>query len=403
MKGLKLTKLFVFTLMAVTVFWGLSVLPGFAADEEKPERLITMAAEYPGVEVPAGDDVSMDIIFHNKGKSDENISVEITQIPAGWAARIKTYKYTITGAHVAAGKDKMLQFEAKADENLKPGKYRFRIESQSDDGRFKMAENIYVQVKKREEKVKEAVGIGITTSYPVLRGPVTSTFEFRLELENKFDKDTEFNMSAKTPEGWNVNFKPAYESKYISSLRLKANATKSIDVEVDPPSTADAGEYPVDVRITAEGERSEANLKVILTGSYELKVGTLSGLLSLEARQGKPANLSIYVQNTGTATNSDISFTSFKPENWEVEFEPEKIDAIEPGEYKQVEVVITPYEEALVGDYSVDINAKGEDSSDSAEFRVTVKASTMWGWIGIAIIVVVIGGLTMLFRRFGRR
>ncbi|UCB45574.1 MAG: hypothetical protein JSV25_15415 [Spirochaetota bacterium] len=403
MKGLKHTKTLIISLIGVTVLLVFTAITGYAADEDTPERSITMAAEYPGIEIPAGDDVSMDIIFHNKGKRDENISIQITQIPAGWDARIKTYKYTITGAHVAAGKDKNLQFEAKAAEDIKPGRYRFRIESQTDDGRFTMSENIYVQVKKREKEVKVATGIGVTTSYPVLRGPVTSTFEFRLELESKFDQDTEFNISAKAPEGWNVNFKPAYESKYISSLRLKANSTKSIDVEVDPLSTADAGEYPIDVRITAEGERAEANLKVFLTGSYELKVGTLSGLLSLEARQGKPANLSIYVQNTGTATNSDISFTSFKPENWEVEFEPENIDTIEPGEYKQVEVVITPYEEALVGDYSVDINAKGLDASDSAEFRVTVKASTMWGWIGIAIIVVVIGGLTMLFRRFGRR
>lgn len=403
MKGLKLNKTLVFSLIAVIVLSGLSTLTGYASDEEKPERLITMAAEYTGVEVPAGEDVSMDIIFHNKGTNDENVNIRITQIPAGWDARIKTYKFTVTGVHVPAEKDKTLQFEAKAGEDIKPGKYRFRIESQTEDGRFKMAENIYVQVKKKEEKVKEAGGIRVTTSYPVLRGPVTSTFEFRLELENKFDKETEFNMSAKAPEGWEVNFKPAYESKYISSMRMKENATKSIDVEVDPLSTAAVGEYPIDVRVTAEGERSETNLKVILTGSYKLKVGTLSELLSLEARQGKPANVSIYVKNTGTAKNSDISFTSFKPENWEVEFKPEKIETLEPGEYKQVEMIITPYEEALVGDYSVNINAKGEDSSDSAEFRVTVKASTTWGWIGIGIIVVVIGGLTMLFRRLGRR
>jgi uncharacterized membrane protein len=35
--------------------------------------------------------------------------------------------------------------------------------------------------------------------------------------------------------------------------------------------------------------------------------------------------------------------------------------------------------------------------------RVTVKASTAWGWIGIAIIVVVIAGLSALFIWLGRR
>ena len=35
----------------------------------------------------------------------------------------------------------------------------------------------------------------------------------------------------------------------------------------------------------------------------------------------------------------NISFSSFKPENWKVEFKPEKIDALEPNALKQVEVL----------------------------------------------------------------
>jgi hypothetical protein len=68
---------------------------------------------------------------------------------------------------------------------------------------------------------------------------------------------------------------------------------------------------------------------VVITGSYALEVGTLTGLLSLDAKQGSPANVSIYVKNTGTAANHDVKFLSFKPENWKVEFKPEKIDVIE--------------------------------------------------------------------------
>jgi hypothetical protein len=33
---------------------------------------------------------------------------------------------------------------------------------------------------------------------------------------------------------------------------------------------------------------------------------------------------------------------SFKPENWKVEFKPEKIDQIEPNGLKQVEMIVTP-------------------------------------------------------------
>jgi uncharacterized membrane protein len=149
--------------------------------------------------------------------------------------------------------------------------------------------------------------------------------------------------------------------------------------------------------------KAEAALMVILTGTYGLEVGTPDGLLSLNARQGRPANMSFYVKNTGSAPNQNIKFMSFKPENWKVEFNPENIDLIKPDEIKQVELTITPYEDALVGDYSVSVSVEGEKDNKVIEFRTTVKASAAWGWIGIGIIVVVIVGLFGLFRWLGRR
>lgn len=372
-------------------------------EEKRPDRLIEMAAEYPVVEVPTQEEVSLDLIFHNKGKSNENVDIWIDSSPKGWKARVKTYQFTVMGAHVPSGEDKRLTFEAIPDKNIKPGDYEFRIKAQTPDGRFKMAQTILIKVKEKEKGAKEAKGVKLTTSYPVLRGPSDAKFEFSVEVESKLDKDAVFDLFAQGPEGWDMNFKPAYESKFISSLRLKANQSQSVAVEVKPAMLAKAGEYPINVRVSSGDARADAKLTVIITGSYGLEVGTLTGLLSLEAKQGNPANMSIYVKNTGTAANHDIKFMSFKPENWKVEFKPEKIDVIEPGDLKQVEVNITPYEEALVGDYSVGAEVQGEKVSKNIEFRVTVRASTAWGWIGIGIIVVVIGGLTGLFRWLGRR
>jgi uncharacterized membrane protein len=174
-------------------------------------------------------------------------------------------------------------------------------------------------------------------------------------------------------------------------------------VEVTPPKDALSGEYPILVRISSGDKKAEVKLMVILTGIYKLDAGTPSGILSLEAMPGKSANLSVFVKNTGSATNRNITFSSFKPENWEVTFKPEKIDALEPNALKQVEVTIKPAQQALVGDYSVGVMVNGEKSDKTIEFRVTVKASTAWGWIGIAIIIFVIAGLSALFIWLGRR
>ncbi len=373
------------------------------AQNDRPERSIVMAAEFSGIQVPPDENVSMDIIFHNKGKTDENVDVRLADIPQGWTARIKSYRYTVTGLHVPAGSDKTLSFEADPAENVPPGKYEFRIEGRTPDGKFELEQTIAVEVTTQAEKPDQDRGVKITTSYPEIRGPSDGTFEFSVEVESKLESDAVFDLLAQGPKGWDINFKPAYESKYITSLRLQPNRSQTLAVEVKPAANAAAGEYPIEIRVGSGEARAAVQLAVVLTGTYNLEVGTASGLLSLDARRGQPANQSFYVKNSGSAANHDIKFMSFKPENWKVEFKPEAIDVIEPGDLKQVELIITPYEDALVGDYSISVNVEGEKASKIIEFRTTVKASAAWGWIGIGIIVAVIGGLFGIFRWLGRR
>lgn len=391
--------------MAACLFLPSSVL---AQEEEgkednRPPRSIAMAPEYPGVIIPAGEDVSMDLILYNKGKADENIDVKVTSIPKGWKARIKTYSFAVTGAHVENGETKSLTFFAEPEEkDVKPGKYVFHVKAQTQDGKFTTTQKISVTVSEKGEVVKEKP-VTITTSYPVLRGPTDAKFEFSLEVDNKQDKDKVYNLTSQGPDNWEINFKPAYEDKYISSLRIEKNQSKTVAVEVKPYRLAEAAEYPIQVRVGSGDAKAEAELTIILTGTYKLEAGTPTGLLSLEAQKGKPANMSIYVRNNGSADNHDIKFLSLKPENWKVEFEPENIEILKPDELKQVEVTITPADEALVGDYSVGLSVDGEKASKTLEMRTTVKASTAWGWIGIGIIVLVILGLGGLFTWLGRR
>jgi len=62
-----------------------------------------------------------------------------------------------------------------------------------------------------------------------------------------------------------------------------------------------------------------------------------------------------------------------------VEVKPEKLTDLPPNEVKQVEVTVTSYKEALVGDYSVAVGINGEKANKNLEFRVSVKAGTAWG------------------------
>jgi len=397
----------VWTLIVILTFaLGTAVLcPASAAEQTdkkdtRPERGLSVAFEYPGVVINEGDDASVDLIVKNKGRRDETISFTITASPKGWESRIKTYSFGITGIFVPEDDEKTVQFSAKPDKGTKPGTYTFKVSAQSTDGILTASPALSITL---TEKEKEKGEIELTTSYPVLRGPNDAKFEFSLDVKNKIDKEALFNLTATAPKGWQTNFKPPYEDKYISSLRLKDNESKSLNVEVTPERFTAAGEYRIPVKIAAGEAKAEAELTVIITGTYKIETGTATGLLSLTTEKGKPGTISVYIKNTGSAAATDIEFLSIKPENWKVEFDPEKLPTIEPGDLKQIELSITPAAEALVGDYAVGVNIKGEKSSDDLEFRVTVKASAAWGWIGIGIIILVILGLFALFVTFGRR
>jgi uncharacterized membrane protein len=375
----------------------------FAQEEKKdlrPERGIAVYPEYSAVTVSKGEAVRMDLTLENKGRTDETIDVKISTIPKGWKTTLKGASYLVSGLYVANGKSRNLALSLEPDKTVGPGEYVFQFDAQTADGKLTSTHKLTVSV---QEKIVGAEDIQITTSYPVLRGQTDARFEFSIEVMNKIESDRVLNLSAFGPEKWEINFKPSYEAKLISSLRVKGGQSQTVAVEVNPTKDASPGEYPILVRVSSGEKKVEVKLMVILTGIYKIDAGTPTGVLSLEAMPGRPAIFSVFVKNTGSAINRNITFSSFKPENWEVNFKPEKIDALEPNALKQVEVIVKPAPQALVGDYSVGVMVNGEKSDKTIEMRVTVKASTAWGWIGIGVIVLVIAGLSGLFIWLGRR
>jgi uncharacterized membrane protein len=400
----RLIVLSVFLVLAAGVFLTANLSPAQQNDKDKrdlrPERGIAVYPEYSSVTVPRGEAVKMDLTLENKGRTDETIEVKLAAIPKGWKATLKGGSFLVAGMFVSNGKSRNLALALEPEKSTGTGNYEFQFDAKADDGKFTSSHKLVVTV---QERTVGADDIQLTTSYPVLRGQTDARFEFSIEVLNKSEVDRTFNLGAMAPEKWETNFKPSYEAKQISSIRIKGSQSQSIAIEVTPPKDALSGEYPIVVRVSSGDKKAEVKLTVVLTGIYKLDAGTPTGILSLEAMPGKPSNLSLFVKNTGSAVNRNISFSSFKPENWEVTFKPEKIEALEPNGLKQIEVTIKPAQQALVGDYSVGAMVDGEKASKTVEFRVTVKASTAWGWIGIGVIIFVIVGLSALFIWLGRR
>jgi len=393
----------------VAALFAATLFPPFAFGETQkrdlPPRAIYVSPEYTGVTIPQGNDVSIDLMVSNRGQKDENLDLKLISVPDGWKTWIKTYDFGVTGVHLKSDSQKNLTLRAEPGKDVAPGNYTVVIQGQTEDHQLTSTGQVVITIQEKTEK-KRPEGVNIVTSYPVLTGPTDAKFEFSVEVENKSDKEGIFNLAAQVPENWTVNFKPAYEDKFISSLRLKAGQSQTMAVEVKANPWAKPGEYPVGVKISSPEAEGQVALTVILTGTFKLDAGTASGLLSLPAVRGEASLLSFYVKNTGSAPLNNVRFISFQPENWKVSFTPESIDTLAPQELKQVEVSITPAGKALVGDYSVGLRVESgtpPKADKTLEMRVSVTASAAWGWIGIGLILFVMAGLVFLFARLGRR
>ena len=164
-----------------------------------------------------------------------------------------------------------------------------------------------------------------------------------------------------------------------------------------------AGDYPVLVRVAAEGGTAEMRVALQVSGQGKLALSTKDGRLSGEAEIGKTSTYTLVLTNEGTAPLDEVELSGTVPANWKIEFDPKSIAAIAPNDRKEVQVMVTPADKAVAGDYMASFRAAARGEQSAADFRISVTTSTLWGIVGIGVIAVALLVLLGAVARFGRR
>jgi len=141
----------------------------------------------------------------------------------------------------------------------------------------------------------------------------------------------------------------------------------------------------------------------VVTGKYEIELTTPSGRLNTDITAGREKTVDLQVTNNGTAAIRDVKLSGEMPPNWEITFEQETIQKIEPGESAVVQATIKASDDAIAGDYVANLKAEAPEASSEATYRISVETPVVWGFVGVLIILAVIAGLYYLFRKYGRR
>lgn len=358
-----------------------------------------LTTSWPEMTLKPGENHSISLSLRNQNLPPQRAALAVTGVPEGWEWALKGGGREVTAAIVSPDSTERLTLDITPPKDAETDKsYPIEVRARTSEGTVSLPLLIRLS-----EVEKVASGLSVEPELPALRGSARSTFSFKIRVKNEGEDDGLFNLAAKVPNGFHVRFKKGYGSEEITSIPINAGSTETVTMEVIPSRSVSAGQYEAGFEISGEGLTGTADLKLDVTGEPQVAIVGPQERLSGEAVAGKETTFTFTLVNTGTAPATDIEMTATQPTGWNVEFEPKEVAQIAPNSTAQVNVKITPSEQAITGDYMVNIRAANNDISQDVQFRVTVKTSTMWGAAGLGIIAIaalVLGGAVM---RYGRR
>jgi len=380
-------------LLTIGAAWGALALAVSPMLPAAAARGLSVTTPYPAVVVQAGETVTFDLSVSAPGR--QRVDLAVTQVPEGWTATLRGGGFVIDGVYTDPDTPPDVQLEVIVAKDAGPGTYRVEVTGRSTAGTDVLP--LDLRVSRRAEG-----RVSLTSEFPRLQGPAGATYSFDLQLRNETPEETVFALSADAPPGWQATVKPVGQEQ-ASSVKVEGGGSTSLTVDVDPPDDTVAGRYPIVVRAVGGGRAVHAQLEVRITGSYGLQVSTPAERLNADVAAGKPTRVALVVTNDGTAPLREVQLSATSPTDWRAQFGPETIEQIPPGQSVPVTLTITPASDAVAGDYIVTVRASTLEASDQVDLRTTVKTSGIWGLVGFALIGAALGGLGLVFRRYGRR
>lgn len=367
---------------------------GIAQD---PPRGLFLMTDYPAQTVRAGEAATIRMKLANAGLPPEPVALAVNGVPAGWKVELLGGGQTVASAMPGVNQDVALQLRVEVPKDAQPGSQKITVSAR---GPLTQAPDLVLTLTVATEAPAK---LSLKSRLPSLRGTPRSSFEYTLTVGNDSGKDLTVALSAQTPANFQATFSEAYGSNEISAIPVEAGQTKDIKVKVTPPRDVKAGDYPVLVRVAAEGATADLRVTLQISGQGRLALSTRDGRLSGEAEVGKTSTYTLVLTNDGTAAIDEVELSGTVPTNWKVEFNPKSIASLAPGDKKEVQVSVTPGDKAIAGDYVASFRANGRGEQAAADFRITVTTSTLWGAVGIGIIAVALLVLLGAVARFGRR
>lgn len=370
---------------------------GIAASALAPAALaadtLTITTPYPAVVVAPGAQVAFNVTI--KTNTAQRVALTLSGAPDAWKPALHGGGFVVDAVQTNGTDDGTVRVDLSVPTDA-TGTTKMTLTGSTASTTAQLSLEVRVEA--------NATGdLTLKSDFPSLKGPSTQTFNFNLTLSNGTAEDLTFSINAQGPTGWTVQANLTGQSQAASAV-VKAGSTSGVTVSATPPSGAAAGTYPIHV-VAAAGARTQSfDLGIEITGTYTLAISTPGGLLNGHGAAGSVSPLAMTLTNNGTAAITNIKLTGTGPGGWDLTFDQPTVATIAAGQTVTVNAQVKPSADSIAGDYNLTFSATGDPAATaSMQIRYTVETSILWGVVGVALIVAVVGGVWWVFQRYGRR
>lgn len=354
-------------------------------------KSVILYTPYTKISVPPGESIDYNIDLINKTDEVKTADIYLSGLPRGWTYELKSGSWNVKQLSVLPDEKKSFSLKVEVPLKVNKGTYQLRL---SAGGYCTLPLTVVVS----EQGTYQTE---FSTQQPNMEGHASSNFTFGANLRNRTGEKQLYALRAGAPRGWEATFRAA--GKQVSSVSVEANAMESVTIEIKPPAQVEAGSYKIPVESFTNTTSAKLELEVVITGSYKVELTTPRGLLSADITAGEEKQIELLVRNTGSSPLADLKLNANAPVDWVVKFTPEKIDKLPAGESAKVMASMKASKKAIPGDYVVKMDVRTPEATSHADFRISVKTSIVWGWVGVLVIFAVLGGVFYLFKKYGRR
>jgi uncharacterized membrane protein len=351
-----------------------------------------LTCDTPGLQALAGDTVTFPITIQNNNNEDITYTLSASS-GTGWALRFVSGDKGLYKLYVPRMSSKTVTLEVKTSGATGVGekKVTASVDSQSID--------VFVYITSVNQSAQ------VTASVSSKIASIGDKITYDIKIKNLQTQENIYRLSASgLPENWYYRYKESISgTEELSETVVPAGGEKNLVLEIVPPYSVAAGDYNFTATVTEPGGNL-INRDFMLRLKSGVGMTMQSPKQGYDAKPGQPFTIDVYVTNSGSGTAlTNLYLETTAPDGWIVQSTPNKTTSLTAGNTQKFTVKVTPPGNIVASDYDITIKAVSDQAGKEKDYNIKVTVDSYIPYIGGAIILFVVGGLVLVYRKYGRR